>query len=147
MIQELWENDSLPKDCFLNGFGLENIKLMARIKQPSNPLEAQAMNLIKLIEHTATVEEQRRDIAQYLPAIEAVIAGEVKDVDFKPLTTKEFSESLLKLASAASQLESLRSQPLDHILGVIRNGELIPSDAIANNGTKATTKAESVSKA
>lgn len=117
---------------------------MPRIKQPTNKLEEQALNLLKLIEHTATVEQQRMAIAEHLPAIEAVIRGKIEDVNLAPITTKEFGDSLLKLANAAAQLEELRQLPLDAILGVIKHGELINPETLVENGNKAISSLETV---
>ncbi len=165
IIEELWTEGKLPKDCFINGFSKDNVIMARTKKEPDRellPIEEAGNRLIELIELVALKAQAKQEYSMISSMVEKIFTGREQE-----LTSEEIAQAqdgkmvrnvISSLTKAIADVELTRKQCAEQselIMGIIQmgqdgnpsvkssaevlkeSGDLSPSDS-KNNSTKTT---------
>jgi hypothetical protein len=133
LIESLWIDGKLPKQCFINGFSEENI-IMARPKKDADrellPIEEAGNYLIELIELVAAKTQAQQEYMPLATMVEKIFTGREQELTAEEIQQAQDSKTvksvISKLTRAIADVELCRKnceQHTDLIMGIIQLGQ------------------------
>lgn len=133
LVEELWENDQLPLQCFRNGFSEDNL-IMAKVRKDTDrellPIEEAGNYLIELIELVAQKLQAQEDYRAIAPMVQKVFLGKEAELTTEEieqaLDTKTVRNILGQLTRTIAEVELSRQKCQEYedlIMGIIQIGD------------------------